>query len=57
MTYREASAAEVDDKENIHQIEVIREKTAKYELRNILNFDETSINWKLTLNHTLATER
>ena len=57
VTHGEAGVAEIDDEENIQQMEVVRKKTAKYELRNILNFDETSINQKLTPNRTLATER
>ena len=39
------------------QMVIVRNKAKRYERRNILNFDETGLNWKLTPNRTLATEQ
>jgi hypothetical protein len=48
---------QVDKPENIRQMQVDRNKAKGYERRNILNFDETGLNRKLTLNRTLAAEQ
>lgn len=57
VNHGEAGTAQVDKLENIRQMQVVRNKAKKYERRNILNFDETGLNWKLTPNRTLATEK
>ena len=56
MQYREASSAVIDNLDNIAQIEEVRRLCTQYELRDILNIDETGLNWKRTPDHTLVTK-
>ncbi|PVH68029.1 hypothetical protein DL98DRAFT_442184, partial [Cadophora sp. DSE1049] len=52
----EAGSAATDDVDNIAQMEAVRQLCKKYELRNVLNMDETRLNWKKTPNRTLVTQ-
>jgi hypothetical protein len=56
VQYREASSAVIDNPDNIAQMEELRRLYTQYELRDILNIDETGLNWKRTPNRTLATK-
>jgi hypothetical protein len=51
----EAGSAATDDLDNIAQMEAVRQLCKQYLLKNILNMDETGLNWKRTPDHTLAT--
>jgi hypothetical protein len=44
MQHREAASTATSNPDNIVQIEETRQLCTKYELRNILNMDETSLN-------------
>ena len=56
IQHREAGSVATDNLENITQIEKIRQLCTEYEPRNILNIDETGLNWKRTPDCTLATK-
>jgi glutaredoxin 2 len=53
--HREAGSTATDNLDNVAQMEALRQLCKQYELRNILNIDETSLNWKRTPDRTLAT--
>ena len=55
VQHGEAGSAATDDLDNIVQMEAVRQLCKEYELRNILNMDETGLNWKRTPDRTLAT--
>ena len=57
VNHGEAGTAQINNPENLRHMTVVRNKAKKYERRDILNFDETGLNWKLTPNRTLATEQ
>ena len=56
VQHGEAGSAATGDPDNITQMEELRLLCAKYEARNILNMDETGLNWKRTPDRTLATK-
>jgi hypothetical protein len=56
VQHGEAGSAATDDLDNIAQMEALRQLCKEYELCNILNMDETGLNWKRTPDRTLATQ-
>jgi hypothetical protein len=56
VQHGEASSAATGDLDNITQMEELRLLCTKYETHNILNMDETGLNWKRTPDRTLATK-
>src|ERR1700733_9756860 len=56
VQHREASSVATDDPDNIAQMEALRQLCKEYEPCNILNMDETGLNWKRTPDRTLATK-
>ena len=56
VQHGEAGSAATDDLDNIAQMEAVRQLCKEYELCNILNMDETGLNWKRTPDRTLATQ-
>jgi hypothetical protein len=56
MQHEEAASAATSNPDNIVQMEETRQLYTKYELRNILNIDETGLNWKRTPDCTLTTK-
>ena len=56
VQHGEASSAVIDNLDNIAQMEEVRRLCTQYELRDILNIDETSLNQKRTPDRTLATK-
>jgi hypothetical protein len=55
VQHGEAGSAATNDPNNIAQMERVRQLCTKYELRVILNMDETGLNCKRTPDRTLAT--
>jgi hypothetical protein len=56
VQHGEAGSAAIDNPDNIAQMEELRRLCTQYELRDILNMDETGLNWKRTPDRTLATK-
>jgi hypothetical protein len=56
MQYREASSAETDNPDNLAQMEQLQLLCTEYREQDILNMDETGLNWKRTPDRTLATK-
>jgi hypothetical protein len=56
VQHGKAGSAATNDPGNILQMEEVQQLCRKYELRDILNMDETGLNWKRTPDHTLATK-
>jgi hypothetical protein len=56
VQHGEAGSAQTDKPDNITQMEHVRQLCTKYEERDILNMDETGLNWKRTPDRTLATK-
>jgi hypothetical protein len=56
IQHGKAASAAIDDPDNLAQMDRLRELCKEYELRNILNMDETGLNWKRTPDHSLATK-
>ena len=56
VQHGEAGTAAIDNPDNIAQMEEVRRLCTLYELRDILNMDETGLNWKRTPDRTLATK-
>ena len=56
VQHGEAGSAQTDHPDNIAQMELVRQLCKEYELRDILNMDETGLNWKRTPDRTLATK-
>ena len=56
MQYGEAGSAAIDNPDNIAQMEELRYLCTQYKLQDILNMDETGLNWKRTPDRTLATK-
>jgi hypothetical protein len=56
VQHREAASAATGNPDNIVQMEETQQLCTKYELCNILNMDETGLNWKRTPDRTLATK-
>jgi hypothetical protein len=56
VQHGEAGSAATDDPDNIAQMEALRQLCKEYEPCNILNMDETGLNWKRTPDRTLATK-
>lgn len=52
----ESGSAETHLPDKIAQMEAVCQLCTQYELRNVLNMDETGLNWKRTPNRTLATK-
>jgi hypothetical protein len=52
----EAASAAVEDPDHIAQMERLRLICTEHEERNILNMDETGLNWRRTPDRTLATQ-
>jgi hypothetical protein len=56
VQHGEAGSAQTDNPDNIVQMEAIRKLCKEYALKDILNMDETGLNWKRTPDRTLATK-
>jgi hypothetical protein len=56
VQHGEAGSAATDNLDNVAQIEAVRQFCKQYKLRNILNIDETGLNWKRTPDRTLVTQ-
>jgi hypothetical protein len=56
VQHGEASSAAIDNPDNITQMEALRYLYTKYKLCDILNMDETGLNWKRTPDRTLVTK-
>ena len=56
VQHGEAGGAAVETPNAITQMNGVRELCSQYERRNILNMDETGLNWKQSPNRTLATQ-
>jgi hypothetical protein len=56
VQHGEAASADINNPENLAQMERLRQLCKEYESRNILNMDETGMNWKRTPDRTLATK-
>jgi hypothetical protein len=56
VQHGEAGSAQTDNPDNIAQMEAIRKLCKEYALKDILNMDETGLNWKRTPDRTLATK-
>jgi DDE superfamily endonuclease/Tc5 transposase DNA-binding domain len=56
VQHGEASSATTDNPDNITQMEALQHLCTKYKLCDILNMDETGLNWKRTPDRTLATK-
>ena len=56
VQHGEAGSAQTDTPDNIAQMERVRQLCTEYEEKDILNIDETGLNWKRTPDRTLATK-
>ena len=56
VQHGEAGSAATDDPDNIVIMEGVRRLCTQYHRRDILNMDETGLNWKRTPDRTLATK-
>lgn len=56
ITHGEGGSAAIDLPDAIKQMDDLRTLCTEYEHRNILNMDETGLNWKSSPNRTLATK-
>jgi hypothetical protein len=56
VQHGEAGSAQTDNPDNIAQMEAVRKLCKEYALKDILNMDETGLNWKRTPDRTLATK-
>jgi hypothetical protein len=56
VQHGEAGSAQTDNPDNIAQMEALRKLCKKYAPKDVLNMDETGLNWKRTPDRTLATK-
>ena len=56
VQHSKAASAATDNEKNIRQMEHLRQLCKEYNLCDILNIDETGLNWKRTPDRTLATQ-
>ena len=56
VQHGEAGSAATDNPDNIAQMEEVRGLCTEYKLCDILNIDETGLNWKRTPDRTLVTK-
>ena len=56
VQHREARSAATNSLDNIEQMQAVRQLCIEYHLRDILNIDETGLNWKRTPDRTFATK-